>query len=229
MIVESANTLRHRYARLNEAEKVKNRLQQITDTRTRLEEIQPCFGEPIAIFGLTQDRLPDADRERIGQRITELEEMIRRSRKEFDRERRQVTRLDEGAGRANSLVRELDAAWQVYSERQRQPYHEILVLVRQLGGFAEPAQSLQHALQALLPLTSVVPKSNSQLAHFDSQLLVVKQRAEAFKDLPTAVQEFLRRVVAHSATLEDLSPDVSEWFRDQGLLRSFAIRFGSET
>lgn len=225
MIVAEAARLRQQYTRLADAESVKIRVAQIASTREQLEAIEPRIRESVGIFVLIGNRLRVEDRERFDARIEQLAGMIRKSRNEFEQERRQVRRLGETEGMAVSIIRELDTAWRGACDLQVQPFRDLLVLVGRLQVVAAQTQALRGALRDLEKLTEVAPRDASQLAQFDRRLCEVERQAQAFVGLPAAVQEFLRRVTLETATLEDLTPDVVDWLREQGHLGSLAVRF----
>lgn len=225
MIVAAAARLRQQYDRLAESGEIKNRVSQIESTRERLVAIEPHIREPLKVFGLTHDRLPAEDRERVGERLRQLQWMIRQSREDFARDRRQVRRLEEAAASAGAIVNDLNLAWRRAATLRSQPFRDLMVLVRQLPAVAAEAQALQRALKQLDPSIETAPRSPQDLSRYDERMREVEHQAQAFEALPLAVREFLRRVTEETATLADLSPDIVDWLQQQGHLQSLAVRF----
>jgi hypothetical protein len=176
-------------------------------------------------LGICRARLEAEDVAIITTQAAQIAQEIDASRRLFIIHPQERPPINNASKKLKTVSGLLAARWGEYAKKQLEPYLELRQLVDYLPEVAADKANIDTLVNQIKAQGSSVPKTEEQLAQFDQRLAHLSSRLDAIAHLPDQVRLFLSKVVANTATMADLSPEVLTWIREGNREGAFAIRF----
>ena len=175
-------------------------------------------------FNACQKYLVDDESRSLRSTATRLQRQLMESSNAFDRGNyQQAGAISTANDGAQKLYDATQHGWSTYAQGKLSPILPLLDLAAQLPGLQDAAARLRIEWDALRTLATKLPKSSAEVTRFHERLAALDDKVRAGSSLNDEQRSFLNRLRLGAATLNDLSPELLEWCKQNGLARSLKI------
>lgn len=225
MIVALAERVREQNTRRGRLEQAHTEANHIKATLQELEKLAPKLNRLVDSYELVATRLAVEDRTRFRQSFTELLGKTGNSHANFAMQRQQAATLTKLSSSVEAEQQVLEQAWRRAAEQEVGPLIEILAPLEYLPELQAVGGDLAHLKRQLRDRTQHVPQSNLELKEFDADVQRLRGYLSRVDGLSPDIVSFLRKVMAGTATLADVTDVVVAWSRQSGHAAVFKISF----
>lgn len=136
--------------------------------------------------------------------------------------------IDPKQNRINNLVREIrphDEEWkQKWFSYAKVQSEEVIRGLNSIKKVASSADDINYIIDGLERLTSKWPISESNISQFSKYLVQSREKLTNLNATP-GVRQFLEQVANNKATIEDITPEVIEWLKENKFSSNIKISF----
>ncbi|RFU70011.1 hypothetical protein [Bacillus sp. V59.32b] len=111
--------------------------------------------------------------------------------------------------------------WTVYVQNKNQ---DLIGLLERLKNIVSNPQEIEQLIMYLKQFETVWPVSSAKLSRYH-EYLAQANKVVSDMNASQGVQEFIGKVAANNATIEDLNDEVISWLREQQLTNKLFIKF----
>ena len=225
MIVALAERMQQQVVRLEQLEVAHTEAERINATNRALQQVTPKVAQVVSCLELVQARLATDDQQAIDAHLREISRRLSESRASFATLRQQTIALNKIEAAIDAELSTILAAWTRASERTAGPLVEVLAPLEHLPELQAKKVELQQLKHALRDRTSRLPANQADLDQFDTDVQHLRDSLTSVEGLSEEVVSFLRKVIAGTATLADLTDLVISWCRRGEHARVFKVSF----
>jgi DNA repair ATPase RecN len=227
MIVALAQDVCTYIQEIDRLDRIKSDAQSISDTYASLQTVAAGLEQLMAYIHVLGQRLPEATRSEVRVFSNRTIPDIASSLRNFEQEPRQTKQLASVRARVQDAIKKVKSQWEQYAKEQIREPLELLKLVRNLPEVIAEEQRYNEITAQLNRYVQDPPATLEDLAAFDQNLQMLKQRLQNIEGLSFAVKTFLQRAADGQATIADLTDEVIAWCRHGGHAHIFAISFAN--
>lgn len=132
---------------------------------------------------------------------------------------------------ANEARSRLTSAWAEYVRSQAPSLNTtVLAVLRGIPSLRAPATNLERCLRTIEGWRNSLPNDGNAVAAFDADVAEAKRMWQQLggDDLGPDVTQFLQAAATSSATIESLTPEITEWLKRHKVWNAFRITLVSD-
>jgi len=224
MIVTLSTELGAKVQECNLLRQIAGQADTIANVGERMMALSQKLTDWAAGFNACQKYLVDAESRALQNTAARLHRQLSESSTAFDRGNyQQVALISSATDSAQRLFDATQHGWSTYAQGKLSPILPLLDLAAQLPGLQDAVARLRIEWDALRTLATKLPKSSAEVTRFHERLAALDDKVRAASSLNDEQRSFLNRLRLGEATLNDLSPELLVWCKQNGLARSLKI------
>lgn len=224
MIVKQVDMVTQQLAERSELERVGGNQAAIARTYAALEELTQTTSHFVKRFELLRSRFQEEEVHQVLSGLSQVLVQLRQLYERFPEDNDQSKKLFELKNAVDETEKVAEGAWKRYALQQVEPHFNLYALVRNLPEVTDEARRLELGKRELDQAIHHMPRYDSDLNNFDQHIATFESTLGGLRGINPEIQAFLGKVQQQLATVDDLTPGVLAWCRENRRGSAFKIR-----
>lgn len=224
MIKERSTYLRNLIAEYTTLSSRASQAATIQRTRQALKELDGAVELLAAAISTVAPLLDLTELEQLRTSAHTLARLIVRSKDLFPSQTNQTVQLAAAKRDAETLWEGVRSGWKKYANARVQPLREKVIFARQLPSMRAGREERTRILDSLTRRVAELPTAPAHLRGFENDLRELGEHLAALAGDTPEHTSFLGRAVAGTATLDDVTPEILDWCRREGLAGQIKVK-----
>jgi chromosome segregation ATPase len=224
MISQLANEVFERTKAFGHLKEIVSQAEAVHDIETLLDGIGAELYKWAAVFPILMPLIASERAEAIHADAATIAHQLSTSRDEFVHQNfQQAIKLTQLKSKTERLLISTREAWTEYARQKVTPYRELTLIAERLPKMTRHLDSIHRELVNAQKQTIDLPVKPEVIEQFHACLDKLETLLSDLEGLPSDVRIFLDKLMKDDATFADVTQEVFEWCRAEGLAEKLRI------